>query len=198
MGGSAQMIGGGLHTLDQDITLALNGLHFAAGDHAWQLFSNVKVWIPLYIIILVYLFRKLGWKKGLIVLLSVVLTVVACDQLGNLVKNAVERLRPCYDARMVDSGLRILEKRGGFFGFYSAHAANAFGLAMCSCMGLRNDYKGSHRAYVSWIFVWATLVSISRVFVGKHYFGDILAGALVGIIIGYILSLIAREAIHRL
>jgi len=186
-----------LHSLDQDLTLALNGLHFTVADRIWQLFSDMKVWIPLYLIIIIFLFHSLGWKKGFIVILSVILTVTACDQLGNLVKNAVERLRPCYDARMLDSGLHILEKRGGFFGFFSAHAANSFGLAMCSCMGLRNDYRHRYRSYNTWIFIWAALVSLSRVFAGKHYLGDILAGALVGIIVGYIFSVLAREVIYR-
>ena len=187
-----------LHTMDRDITLALNGLHCTAADHMWQLLSNSDVWIPLYLIIIMFLLKSLGWKKGLIVLLSVILTVVACDQLGNVVKHAVERLRPCYDRAMVDAGLRILENRGGFFGFYSAHAANAFGLAICASLGLRNDYRHRYGRFTGWIFVWAVLVSLSRVFVGKHYLGDVVAGAVVGIAVGFIFALLAREAVFRM
>ena len=126
-----------LDSLDRSITLAINGLHFKYGDQLWQLFSDIKFWIPLYLAIIAFLYLRLGWKRATVVLASLLLTFAACDQFSNLVKDLSERLRPCYDSEMISRGLHTLEKRGGFYGFFSAHAANAFGVAMCSFIGCR-------------------------------------------------------------
>ena len=42
------------------------------------------------------------------------------------------------------------------------------------------------------------MVSISRVFVGKHYLGDVLVGVIVGIAFGLFTAWLARLVIRRL
>lgn len=187
-----------LHRLDQDLTLAINSLHFTGGDYFWQLMSWKESWYPLYALVLVMLFRRLGWKKALIVLASLILTVVACDQMANLVKDNVARLRPCYDSRMLAGGLYVLERRASYYGFFSGHAANAFGFAMCSVMGFRNDRTTRYRGYSWFIYIWASLIGISRIFAGKHYLGDVLVGTLMGLLIGFVMGWLARRAIKAL
>ena len=126
-----------LHELDQQITLYLNSLHSGVTDPIMIFFSNIPVWIPMYILVAVFLFIRLGWKKALIAVISITLTFVFCDQLANLFKNGIGRLRPCHDEFMVGEGLRILEGKGGMFGFFSGHASNAFGFATSSSMAFR-------------------------------------------------------------
>ncbi len=188
-----------LHKLDQQLTLAINNLHSPWSDQIMIWFSDIPVWIPLYAVILFFLFRNLGWKKATVVTISAVLTFAACDQFSNLIKDATERLRPCHDLFMVDSGLRILEGKGGRFGFFSAHSANAFGFALCTLIGFLNDERPEYkyRTYGILMFTWAFFVAISRVFVGKHYLGDILVGALVGLVFGYCFGQLAKYAIGR-
>lgn len=115
--------------IDRELTLAINGLHCPASDAVWMLVTEKKVWFLLYAIAIFFLFRQLGWKKALVVIASVALSVGLIDSLSNLVKDSVARLRPCYDTWMLGHGLYMLEPRGGFFGFFSAHAANHFGMA---------------------------------------------------------------------
>ena len=63
--------------------------------------------------------------------------------------------------------------------FPSGHATRAFMLAVMAL--------GLGPAWLGWlILVWAPLVSVARVYVGVHYFSDILAGAVLGIFIGWI------------
>lgn len=126
-----------------------------------------------------------------------VLTLVLCDQTSNLLKYSVARLRPCYSSQMLFGGLHVLENRGSFFGFFSAHAANAFGLAMCSSVLFRYDKKHTYKAFIIMIFTWAALLSFSRIFVGKHYFGDITVGAMIGCIYGLIVAMAARWMFAR-
>ena len=186
-----------LQALDERITLVINSLHFEAGAHFWQFFSLAEVWFPLYAAVLFVLVRRLGWKKGLMMVLALVITVVACDQVANLVKNTVCRLRPCYNSEMVAAGLNILETRGGYYGFFSGHAANAFGFAAVSSIALDTDRNHRYDLYQWFIFIWAALVGLSRIFAGKHYFGDVVVGALFGLIVGCAVATAFRKIVTR-
>jgi undecaprenyl-diphosphatase len=185
-----------LHRLDQDATLFINSFSTPATEQFWMLMSDKTIWIPAYILSAFFLFRRLGWKKAVVVLCSVGLAFGLCDQFSTIVKNSVDRLRPSYSARMLLGGLNVLEGRGGFFGFFSAHAANAFALAMCLIIGFRNDRTHSYNGFYKFALIWASLVAVSRIFVGKHYLGDVIVGAAVGLLIGYFIGMLARYIIQ--
>ena len=187
-----------LVNLDRDLTLAVNAWHNPATDSLWQFFSHIQIWYVMYLIIIVLFFIRLGWKKALVVTISCILFVVACDQFANVVKHCVQRLRPLEDADMIARGLHVLEGRGGLYGFFSGHAANSMGFAVCSSMGFRNDKSHNYRSYTIAICVWAVLVGLSRVFVGKHFLGDVLVGFVVGAIIGWGFAALARFCIRKI
>ena len=125
-----------IHQFDQQLTLQINSWYSDFTDIIWQVFSNKLVWIPMYVGIVALLIWKLGWKKGLVVVAAAGLTFAFCDQFSNLIKYAVARIRPLNDESMVSRGLHILEHGGGY-SFFSAHAANAFGLACSSRVLIR-------------------------------------------------------------
>ncbi len=181
-----------LHELDQQITLALNGLHCGISDSVMVFFSRIPVWIPMYVLVAGLLFWRIGWKKALIATASIALTFLLCDQLANLFKEGIARLRPCHDEFMVGEGLRILEGKGGLYGFFSGHSSNSFGFAVSSSMAFRNDKRLKYRGYSAWIFFWASMVSISRIFVGKHYVGDVITGIIIGTLLGLACGFAAR------
>ena len=204
-----------IHKFDQAVTLEINSWDSSFTDPIWQFLSDVPAWIPMYVLIVALLIWKLGWKKGLIVVLAAGLTFGFCDQFSNLIKDAVGRVRPLNDAFMLSNGLNVLEKGSSSYSFFSAHAANAFGLATCTfialkrILGLQNCQHSSSavliadgkktlyrmpswlKAYGIWMFIWAPLVAISRVFVGKHYLGDVLVGGLIGLAAGYAFARLA-------
>lgn len=186
------MISDWIQSLDGTITLAINSLHFELGDYFWQLFSLKEMWFPLYAIVLYYTVKRLGWKAGGIMILSMVLTILACDQLANIMKTFAGRLRPCYNAQMMENGLHVLENRTGFYGFFSAHTGNAFGFAVASLTAFKMDKNHRYDKYQWFIFSWAALVGLSRIFAGKHYFGDVMVGMIVGLAVGYLLSSLAK------
>ena len=187
-----------IHRLDQKITLVINDMDSPVTDSIWQFFSNIPVWIPMYAVIIAALIWRLGWKKGLIMTAAAVLTFAFCDQFSNLIKDLVGRVRPLNDAYMLENGLNVLEKGSSSFSFFSAHAANAFGLATSTFIGFRLDTRLKFRGYAAWMYSWASMVAISRVFVGKHYLGDVIAGAIIGTAAGLLFGAVARYIAEKI
>lgn len=185
-----------LEQADKLATLEINSWSSAITDPIWQIFSNIPIWVPMYVIIVAFIIQRLGWKKGLIVVAAAALTFGFCDQSSNFIKALTERLRPCHDPYMIHNGLNILES-GGKFSFFSAHAANAFGLATCTTIGFRIDKRLKYKGYITWIYVWATLVAVSRIFVGKHFLGDVIVGICVGTMAGWAFGTLAKMIIKR-
>jgi len=72
------------------------------------------------------------------------------------------------------------------FGFVSSHAANTFAFAVFTSLLLKN------RIYVIFILLWAAVVSYSRIYLGVHFPGDVLCGALLGIMLAYLVYWIYR------
>ena len=185
-----------VHHLDQEVTLAINSWYSNLTDPIWEFFSDKLVWIPMYAAIVGLLFWRLGWKKGLVAIAGVLLTFGFCDQFSNVIKYAVCRIRPVNDEFMIAQGLHILETGGGY-SFFSAHAANSFGLAASTYIGIRLDKRLKWKGYAAWMFFWATMVAISRVFVGKHYLGDIIAGSIVGLAAGLAFGYLAKWVCNK-
>lgn len=185
-----------VHHLDQEVTLVINSWHSSVTDPIWQFFSDKIVWIPMYAAIVALLIWRLGWKKGLIAIAGVLLTFGFCDQFSNVIKYAVCRIRPVNDEFMIAQGLHILETGGGY-GFFSAHAANSFGLAASTYLGIQMDKRLKWRGYAAWIFFWAGMVAMSRVFVGKHYLGDVIVGSIVGLAAGFAFGYLAKLVCNK-
>ena len=186
-----------IHRLDQDFTLWINGFHSEISDVVWTFLSNIPVWIPLYVLIIAFILRRLGWRKGGIVVLSAVLTVVFCSSFSYYMKELTERLRPLLDTYMLENSLHVLET-GGKYTFFSAHSANAFGLVTSTYLGLRMDQRAEYKVYAISMYTWATLVAVSRIFVGKHYLGDVIVGICVGIVVGVLFAWVARRLAMRI
>ena len=186
-----------LEKADQLATLEINSWHSGITDPIWEFFSNIPIWIPMYMLIVALVIWRLGWKKGLIVIAAAALTFGFCDQFSNFLKALTERLRPCNDPYMISNGLHILEK-GGKYGFFSAHAANAFGLATSTFIGLRTDNAHKYDWYAYFMYTCAFLVAVSRIFVGKHFLGDIIVGSMIGVAAGLVFGNGAKYLIRRI
>ncbi len=112
--------------------------------------------------------RRLRW---LVLFLAV--TLVITDQLSSRVlKTLFERPRPCHEL----SAINLLVACGSGFSMPSSHAANVFGQTV-----LFSYHVKAARWY---LLLFATLVSLSRIFVGVHYPFDVLAGGLLGYLVG--------------
>jgi len=172
--------------------------YLIAKDHAlfssingkWTnpLFDNVMPWvrhsnnwIPLYLILLSFLIYKWGkksWKWLVLVAVNITLT----DQVSShLFKPFFHRLRPCADPELMYQSRLLLDHCSGGFSFTSSHAANHFGIAVFLVVTLQPLLKNYRYLFLG----WAALIAYAQVYVGVHFPLDILAGALIGIIVGY-------------
>jgi undecaprenyl-diphosphatase len=179
-----------LNSLDTHLFLALNGHHDAFFDPIMYWISNKLFWAPFYLFIIVLIIMAYK-KRSLLIFLCVGLLIALSDQLAShLIKNVVRRLRPSHAPAL--AGLVHLSKAGpgGLYGFVSSHAANSFALFVF--LGLILDSRFKWLKYI--LGVWAVLICYSRVYVGVHYPGDVLGGALLGSMIGYGVSLFYKWA----
>lgn len=187
-----------IQDLDRHISLAINSVHAPWSDAIWMTFSDKEIWYPLYALVAAALIWRLGWKKGIIAVVSTILVIVACDQGGNFVKDTVARYRPCWDTWMTGHGLHQLEGRYSYFGFYSAHAANSIGFAVCTalCFAWKKPQSRKENsiriAYTIIIIWWALMVGISRVFLGRHFLGDVLAGFVAGTAFAFLFAYLGK------
>ena len=172
-----------LHTLDSRLFLFLNGLHTSWLDKVMIAVTQMWVWVPLYLLLIYWTVKQYG-KRCWWIFLAVGIVVLCSDQLSaHVCKPLFQRLRPCYNADLQDLIYLPKGMAGGRYGFVSSHAANTFAVAAFLTPALRKD-----RNWMGiMLYFWAFISSYSRIYLGFHYPGDILCGALLGILIGLIL-----------
>ncbi|RLD34683.1 MAG: phosphatase PAP2 family protein [Bacteroidetes bacterium] len=175
-----------LDKLDQQLFLFLNGIHSTSWDVIMWWISGKTSWIFLYLLILLALAIKYKWRM-LVVILAVALGVVLSDQSSvHLFKEVFLRLRPCHQPEIEGLVHLVNNHCGGQYGFVSSHAANTFMLAILTSGLIKNKY------FTWFIFIWASVVAYSRVYLGVHYPGDVLGGALLGVFLGWLVLWIYR------
>ncbi len=180
-----------LQILDRELFTFLNGAHSPFFDPIMIFLSKIWVWIPLYLAICIWLFAKRKWQFALLSVVILIIAFAISDQLSVFIKNITERLRPCEDPQMVGI-TRLLERHGGLYSFVSSHASNTFSFAFLTAMIIKRPLF----SYL--IYFWASAVSYSRIYVGKHYPGDVICGIILGLIIGLFLFMLYRFIASKL
>lgn len=176
-----------LVNFDRNLFLFLNGMHSDFMDQVMWWSAERFIWIPLYIVLAVYLVKKYG-NQGYFMIVFTVLLILISDQTSVLIKNFFERERPCHDESLAFLVHIVNNKCGGKFGFVSSHAANTMALFTYLFLIARNSDR-----WVTWITAfWVILVGYCRVYLGVHFPADIAGGWMVGILAAIITYIVYR------
>ncbi len=166
--------------LDTRLFLFLNSLHSPTWDTIMWYISDKEFWYPFYGILILVMIWRYKWN-AIATLLFIALLITLADQISvKGFKEVFERFRPTHNPEIGDMVHTVRGYRGGTFGFVSSHAANTFAMALFTAKLFKNRY------YAWFIFIWAAVVSYSRIYLGVHYPLDILGGALLGIGLGFL------------
>ena len=174
--------------LDSDLFLRLHSGHTLFWDYFMFAMSDKFTWIGLYVAILYSIWRSFPLKTTIIIILGVILAVVCSDQLtAGLLRPMIGRLRPSNAGNPISEFVTLVNGyRGGTYGFPSSHASNTFAVAILISLIFKN-----WRVLVV-MYAWALLNCYSRIYLGVHYPGDLLVGALIGSLIGVVVYFIIR------
>lgn len=169
-----------LQHIDVEVLVWINHTFKSDWMDAVMIFCSERfTWIPWYAVLLFFLYKS-NPKRIWINLIVLTCCIALADQLASgLLKPLVERLRPCHNDNVNIKLILIDGVCGGQYGFVSSHAANVF--AVFFFFILKNVFK-KMKGMIYILLVWATIVSLSRVYLGVHYPGDVLCGAFIGII----------------
>ena len=139
-------------------------------DKFMPFITEAKHWLIFYFLVLFYLLIK-GGAKGRVAVIMALVLVFCTDQSSNILKELFMRIRPCHTLPNVNLLVGCTES----YSFPSNHAMNNFAAAVL--------FSHFYPKMKVWLFSGATIVAMSRVFVGVHYVSDIIGGAIVGTLI---------------
>ena len=167
--------------MDQAITLFFNGSHSLYLDaFAWNA-TQLWVWLPFLLVIVYVLFREHDFSHFLFIILATAICVIVTDQIASAVfKPWIARWRPTHTPEIMHTVDVVRGYRGGFYGFFSSHAANTSAIATFLSLVIR------HRNTSVALVLWVLLNCWTRLYLGAHYFGDLFVGCCFGASLGFI------------
>ena len=177
-------------TWDAHLFRLINEAHQPWLDGPMEIISGKLTWIPLYLLLIYFLYQRFKlacWKPVLYLLASV---AVADQFSSSLLKPLFKRLRPCHVDEF-QSWIHLPAGCGGMFGFCSSHAANSFAIAVGFYLLTKNKSAGIA------LVLWASIISYSRIYLGAHYPLDVIVGAMVGGIGAWGLFIIYERLIKK-
>jgi len=177
--------------LDYQLFFLINGAWTNSFfDWVLPLFRNKYFWAPLYLFLIAFFVVNYK-RRGLVIILLMILTVTLSDQISSsIIKPIFQRIRPCNETSIADL-VRNIVRCGSGYSFTSSHAANHFGLGVFLIILFYRKYK--------WILplgiCWAASISYAQVYVGVHYPLDILMGAFLGSVIGFLTGFFCMKVV---
>lgn len=187
-----------LEFLDRQILLAINSWNSPFLDKLIYAMTTIWFWIP-FIALSMWILWKHYQKKMLLIVAFFALTIVFTDQSSGFIKDTVQRYRPSHNLEIKDK-LHLHQNndgtvyRGGMYGFVSSHAANSFGWIVLFIYFFYPITK-------KWLFIFplcALIFCYTRIYLAVHYPSDILCGAILGILCGFLSLYLYKASIHRI
>lgn len=177
-----------LNHIDTQIFLFLNSLHNSTMDSVMLTLSYSEAVMGFLLLGLIGHSVLIYKRKAFAVVFFAILAFGLSDSISSRIfKPGFKRLRPCHQ-KVLEDKVHLAGRKcwGGKYGFVSSHAANSFALATFFFLALKSQWY-----YL--LFLHAGLVSYSRIYLAKHFPGDIFFGALLGAILGFLSFKLCRK-----
>lgn len=176
--------------LDKHLFIFLNNLGSSPYDDFWLLVTKQLHWTPFFLLLAFILYKKIGLKQFLITLVTIGFMLTFTNEFTELIKNLVQRLRPCNDLE-IKHLIRIV-KCSDTFSYFSGHASNSMASMTFLYLLLRKHY---HYSYL--IFCFPLVFAYSRIYLGLHFPLDIISGYVIGLLSGYLFYQFYLKLINR-
>jgi len=167
----------------------LNGLGSVTVDPFWLFITKSYVWIPFFVILFFFAFKKFTKKQILIILVGGIIMLALVLGLTEIVKNVIVRTRPCNNTVLDGLFREVIYPTN--FSFYSGHAATSVALATYFISLLGKQFKA---IYI--LILWTILFMFSRLYFAAHYPSDILTGAIVGFLVAKLFVFAVKKRLH--
>jgi len=168
--------------LDKQLLLMVNGSDSSFFDNVIMTLTTAQTWIPLYVGLLFLVLRNnRKVREVLLIFAAAGLCVALAGAVDDgIVKPLVARWRPTHDPEIGHLVDTVNGYRGGNYGFFSAHAANTFSIAIFFSLLVRQ------RLLTIFMVIWSLTNCYTRLYLGVHYPGDITVGLLWGGLVGWV------------
>lgn len=171
-------------TINEQILLWANGYHTPFLDMLISTCTMPWTWLPFYVAIFTAFVYKYGWIKGIYYLAFIGMAIGCADYIcASIIRPMFQMMRPSNPDNPFSQYVTIVNGyRGGPNGMPSCHAANCFALAVSIITFTRTKWL------TIMMLLWAIFVCYTRLYMGVHYPGDLLAGASVGSVLGFLFA----------
>lgn len=180
--------------IDRQLLLLLNGSDSVFFDKLIMALTSGFTWIPLYLALLYVVVKNNETTAQILLIIGcAVLCIVLADGVADFIaKPYFQRWRPSNDS-VIKYAVKVVDNvRGGDYGFFSAHAANTFSLAVFFSLLIKD------RLLTLTLIFWSLLNCYTRMYLGLHYPLDILAGLLWGMVAGVLSYLVWWKVYYKI
>lgn len=180
--------------IDRQLLLLLNGSDSVFFDKLIMALTSGFTWIPLYLALLYVVVKNNETTAQILLIIGcAVLCIALADGVADFIaKPYFQRWRPSNDS-VIKYAVKVVDNvRGGDYGFFSAHAANTFSLAVFFSLLIKD------RLLTLTLVFWSLLNCYTRMYLGLHYPLDILAGLLWGMVAGVLSYLVWWKVYYKI